>query len=55
MLIFHVFYVVCSSSDAFWCAASSFGPVKHLVKEPDKERFTYSYTIVEGDALMGTL
>ncbi|KAK4786682.1 hypothetical protein SAY86_010515 [Trapa natans] len=35
--------------------ASSFKMVKHRVEELDKEKLTYSYTIIEGDALMGTL
>lgn len=29
--------------------------MKHRVDELDKEKLTYSYTIIEGDALMGTL
>lgn len=29
--------------------------MKHRVDELDKEKLVYSYTIIEGDALMGTL
>ncbi|PKI40700.1 hypothetical protein CRG98_038955 [Punica granatum] len=32
-----------------------FGDVKHRVDELDKEKLRYSYTIIEGDALMGAL
>ncbi|KAA8548988.1 hypothetical protein F0562_000674 [Nyssa sinensis] len=34
---------------------SQFKSVKHRVDGIDKENFTYSYSIIEGDALMGTL
>ncbi|PKI40701.1 hypothetical protein CRG98_038956 [Punica granatum] len=35
--------------------ASTFNSVKHRVDELDKEKLRYSYTIIEGDALMGAL
>jgi len=34
---------------------SQFKSVKHRVDGIDKENFTYSYSIIEGDALMGIL
>ncbi|XP_034684872.1 major allergen Pru ar 1-like [Vitis riparia] len=34
---------------------SQFNYVKHRVDGIDKENFTYSYSVIEGDALMGTL
>uniref|UniRef100_A0A5B6YZ61 Putative major allergen Pru ar 1 n=1 Tax=Davidia involucrata TaxID=16924 RepID=A0A5B6YZ61_DAVIN len=34
---------------------SQFKSVKHRVDGIDKENFTYSYSIIEGDALMGML
>jgi len=34
---------------------SQFKSVKHKVDGLDKEKFTYSYSIIEGDALMGVL
>ncbi|KAL6970255.1 hypothetical protein U1Q18_052763 [Sarracenia purpurea var. burkii] len=35
--------------------ASSYKSVKHRVDTIDKENFTYSYSIIEGDALSGTI
>ncbi|KAJ9699685.1 hypothetical protein PVL29_005515 [Vitis rotundifolia] len=34
---------------------SQFNYVKHRVDGIDKENFTFSYSVIEGDALMGTL
>ncbi|CBI22938.3 unnamed protein product, partial [Vitis vinifera] len=34
---------------------SQFNYVKHRVDGIDKENFTYTYSVIEGDALMGTL
>ena len=39
----------------FLYADSKFKYLKHKIEGIDKENFTYSYSVIEGDALMDTL
>ena len=52
-----MFYIINILYEIFVCfpAGSQFKYTKQRVDAIDKENFTYSYTVIEGDALMNTL